>query len=340
MTRRLLIVLLCILAVLGGGSFAAWRWAAGRMEQGFADWRQNMAAQGWTVRAGAMARGGWPLAAQLTVDDVAIAGGTDSIPGGVAYGAGRVTIRFDPLQPDVVTVLGSGPQSLRVGPGPALAFTAARLIVTVPVAQPTSAALDAGDLRFAAPVEGLSIGLLQGQTDWHDPKKLALRLSAEAIALPPLPAPQAPLGPHIASATIEGDVSGTFPTNAPSPAAGAAAWRDSGGAVLLRRIALGWGPLGAAGSATLKLDPALQPDIAAKLRLVGVNETLDALAAAQAITPRAAQAAKAVAGLIAQAPEGSGVPGVEVPLTLHDGRVSMGMIPLATVGKLNWPEAP
>ncbi len=65
MPRRLLIGLACLLAVLLGGSFVAWRWAEGRVEQGFAAWTQAMAADGWTVHAGAASRGGWPLARRL-----------------------------------------------------------------------------------------------------------------------------------------------------------------------------------------------------------------------------------------------------------------------------------
>jgi hypothetical protein len=340
MTRRLLFVAAAVVAILAAGSFALWRWAEGRMEQGFAEWRSGMAARGWTVHAGATGRGGWPLAAELDVDDLAISGGLGALPGGAAYTARRVAVRFDLLDPAVVTVRGEGNQSLRLDTGPVLPFTADRLVVTVPVAQPTSAALDAGAVRFGPPADGLTVGLLQGQADWHAPKAIALRLSAEAITLPPPPASQAPLGAHIASATVEGEVSGTFPANPPGPAAAAAAWRDSGGAITLQRIALGWGPLGVAGNAVLKLDEALQPDIAATLRLVGLDETLTALANAHAITGRAAQTAKAVVGLMAHAPEGGGTPGVEVPLTVHDGSVAIGMIPLATLGKLNWPAAP
>jgi hypothetical protein len=29
-----------------------------------------------------------------------------------------------------------------------------------------------------------------------------------------------------------------------------------------------------------------------------------------------------------------------VPLTLHDGTLSLGMIPLATIAKLDWPGGP
>ena len=348
MIRRVLIGFACLAALLLLASFFAWRWVEGRMAQGFAAWTRAMAADGWTVQAGATSRGGWPLAVEFSVGDFSLAGGANDLPGGAAYTAEQVTLRLDPWHPTVVTVLSGGRQSLRVGPMPALPFTAERLALSIPLVQgtpPESAALDAGGLRFSAPAEGLTIGLLEGQADWHRadasaPHATNLRLSAEAITLPPPPAPQAPLGPHIASASIDGTLAGVLPPDAQSPAAAAAGWRDSGGALALRRIAVGWGPLGVSGSASLTLDAALQPEATATLRLIGMQETLTALAAAHVITPRAAQAAKAVAGLLARAPDEGGTPGVEVPLTLHDRTIALGMIPLATVGKLIWPDAP
>lgn len=343
MTRRIaaiVLILVVLPALVGGVSFALWRWAEHRMARGFSDWETQMVAAGWTVRRGRSSSGGWPFAAEFSVEGLIILGGEDIFPGGVEYHGTRATIRWDPLKPDVLTARAEGQQSLRVGFNAALPFTADRLEVTVSLLNPTSAGLDAAKLAFSDPVAGLTIGLLQSQADWHDPKKLALRVSAEAIALPPQPASQFPLGPYIASATVEGDFAGVFPTNPDSPAAGAAAWRDSGGAVALRRIAVGWGPLGLSGSANLKLDKSLQPDVAADLRLVGLDETLSALAAVHTITPRAAQTAKAVVGLMAQAPQGGAAVGVTVPLTLHDGSVAVGAIPLASVGKLDWPDPP
>lgn len=326
-TRRLLIGLLALLAVLGVASFVLWRWAEAGLDQGFADWRARATAQGYAVTAGAVSRGGWPLAAEMVVDDFAIAGRA-------GYTAQRIVLRLDPRTPTLLQVRGEGTQSLRLD-GEAVPFTAADLVLSVPLVQPTSAALAGKNLAFA---EGLTVGLLEGQADWSAPKTIDARVSAEAITLPD--SMHAALGPHIASATVEGVFAGTIPADAATPEGAAKAWRASGGAVDVRRIALGWGPLGVSGSASVKLDAALQPDATATLRLVGMEETLSALAAAHVIAPRAAQTAKAVAALMAHAPDGGGAPGVEVPLTLHEGTLSLGMIPLAVLPKLDWSPAP
>lgn len=340
--RRLLIVLASVVAVLAIGSFGLWRWGVARMDAGFAAWRQEMAAQGWQVRVAETTHAGWPLAVSMTLHDVAVQGGETQLPGGGAYTARRLTIRYDLTDPGVATVSADGDQSFRIGPNPPQPFTAERFLVTLPLppsGPPTSAVLDAKTLCFAAPAAGLSIGLLQGNADWSRTDaahSIGLRLSAEAIALPPPPAPQTPLGPHIASATFEGRLSGTLPPDPPNPAAAARAWRESGGALKLTRVAIGWGPLGVSGTASFALDAGLQPDASATLRLVGIDATLRALADARLITPRAAEAVRAVAGLLAHTAQGGGAPGVELPVTLHDGTVTLGMIPLATIGKLVW----
>ncbi len=334
MTRlapRLSIGLLALLALLGGASFMLWRWAEGELERGFANWRAQATTQGLAVAAGDISRGGWPFFAELSVADF-------SISGAAGYTAQRIVLRLDPRTPALLHVLGEGTQLLRLGTAPPLPFAAERLALTIPLVQPTSAALEGKNLTFAAPYEGLTVGLLEGEADWSAAKGTDLRLSTEAITLPD--SMHAALGPHIASATAEGIFAGRVPADATTAVAAAKAWRDSGGAVDLSRIAMGWGPLGVSGSARLTLDAALQPEATANLRLIGMEETLAALAAGHAIARRAAQAAKAVVGLMAHAPDGGGVPGVEVPLTLHDGTLSLGMIPLATLPKLDWSAAP
>jgi hypothetical protein len=209
-----------------------------------------------------------------------------------------------------------------------VAFEADRFDILAPWSG--GATLSARRLRFAGGLAGMTVALLEGEYAAAAP---SLRLSAEAIALPPPPARQAAMGGHIASATAELAWSGTW---APSPdlAAAAAAWRDGGGRLSVRRVAVGWGPLGVTGMGDLALDAALQPTGSAQLRLVGVDATLAALVSAHAVAPSAAKAAGAVLGLMKQ-DEG----GMEVPLTLRDRTLSVGPFPLAKLPSLVWPGA-
>ncbi len=337
--RRLLIAAAIILAVLAGGSFAAWRWAVGQMQTQFAAWSTAQQAQGWTITHGEPRGGGWPLAAALIVPNLSLSGLGNAVPGGMAWTGETVTAQVSLLQPRLLTVRASGVQSLRFGGGPVLDYTAARFVLSAPLqANPSALALDAAGLHAA---NGGSVGLLQGQIERQPAPALALfRLTAEAISFPPPPAPQPPLGSHIASASLEAVFSGTLPDHPSSPADTAATWQESGGKLEVHRLAIGWGPLGVSGTAVAGLDPARQPSLSANLHLVGFNEALQALTAAHVISPNAGRATAAVLSLMAAEPQGGGTAAVEVPLTLKDRTLSMGRIPLAKLPELVWPTAP
>ena len=336
--RRLLISLAMVLAMAAGSSFLAWRWVVGQMQTQFAAWVAAQQAQGWTVAHGEPGAGGWPFAAELILPDLSLTGLAADIPGGIAWSGERTTLRVDVLSPRLLTVLVGGGQRLRIGANAPVSYAADRFTLSVPLppdGPPLAMALDAGGLQATG---GLTIGLLEGQFEQQPAARAtSIRLSAEAIAFPPPPAPQPPLGPHIASATVEGTLTGTISPTATDPAAAAIAWQAAGGKLEVRRIALGWGPLGVSGTAAVELDPALQPVGTAALHIVGYADALQALAAGHVLSPHAAQAAAAVLGLLAVSPSGGGVPAVDVPLALHDRTLSMGHIPLARLPELVWP---
>jgi hypothetical protein len=341
MKHRWPIALLGLLVVLAVGSFAAWRWVEGRMQQALGTFQTRMAAEGWTVTVGATARAGWPLAAELVLDDVSFAANGTALPLAAGYAATRVRLRLSLRDPGAAQILLEGPQTVQFGTASPRTFTAETLTLTVPLTPgrpPERFGLQGSSLRFGAPLDGLMVGLLEGQVEWPGGRLSDLRVSAEAITLPP--AMHSPLGPHIASATAEAEFAGMVPQGATSPAAAAAGWRDSGGAITLRRIAVGWGSLGVSGEATVRLDAALQPEATARLRLVGLAETLSALADAHLIAPRAAQTARIVLALMTHPAKDGEAPGVELPLTLQDRRLSLGAIPLGSIAELVWPDTP
>jgi hypothetical protein len=188
----------------------------------------------------------------------------------------------------------------------------------------------------------MGVGLVQfdASLDPRAPKDAArtYRLATEAIDLPP--ARSWALGNRISSASIEGTLAG--PVDDPVPpsrdlAARAAAWRDGGGELTIRDMAMGWGPLGLSGAGTLGLDERLQPTWNGQVRAIGYAAALDALVSAHALTPGAATAAKAVLSLLAHVPQDGSPPDVEVPLTLHDRVLSMSQFPLLRVPELIWP---
>jgi hypothetical protein len=336
-----------LVLVLLAGHALYWRWATQRLDQGFLTWAADRRAHGWVVRAGEPGRGGWPLAASLTVPGLHVEGGQSDIPDGFAWDAERVRLSVQLLQPRSLAIAAEGAQRLRLSNLPEIPYTADRLHADIPLEPGVPAHVAdivARDLRAGMPAgkeatSGLTIGLLQvhGEVRPAAPQgepALAFTTSAEAIGLPP--DFRWALGSRISSLSINGALNGPLP-RVPGLARRATAWRDGGGSLEIQRLALGWGPLGLTGSATLALDMRLQPMGTGTARIVGYAETLDALAASGAITRQAAMAAKALAGLIARTPEDGGKPQIEVPLTLQDRTLSIRQIPLARIPELLWP---
>ena len=329
-----------VLAVLAALALSWW-WAEQRLEGGLEDWAAARRADGWTVRSSPPIRAGWPLAARLVLKDVDIEGGQADLPGGFAWRADQVTLSVSPRHPRLLVVTAEGPQRLRVGALPEIPYTAGESYAETPLGPDLPA--DATDItarEVRADVGGsLTIGLLRAHADLRPAARpgepaLALSASSEAIGLPP--GVRWALGGRISSVIADAVLSGPLP-----PVAGlarrAAAWRDGGGTASITRLALGWGPLGLTGGATLRLDARLQPTGTGSARIVGYAATLDALSTAGAIGANAALAMKALAGLIAVTPEGGGPAEIEVPLSLQDRVVSVRQIPLARIPEVSWP---
>jgi Uncharacterized protein conserved in bacteria (DUF2125) len=333
MRRKLTILLPClVLVMLVAGHTVAWFAASRYLESGFNDWAAHRRAAGWQVEAGTPMRGGWPLAATLTVPDLALSAGAPNALGRVSLHAERVVLSLAATSPDRLGIDLNGAQSVQVAPGPDVPFTADRLHVEVPLGRSTAApaaGLEVRTLRAA----GLTIGLLTGQV--ATPASPTLSLSAEAIDLPP-DIPWA-FGPHISSFAVDAAVRGGLPPPGALPAM-AEAWRDAGGALDITHLALGWGPLGVAATAHLGFDAALQPVGTTDLRVIGYDKALTALAKQRMITKDAATAATAVLTLLSRPPTNGGAPEVDVPLTLHDRTLSMGQTPLLRVPELVWPK--
>jgi hypothetical protein len=353
--RRRLFAASVILA-LAAGHTALWLTASAQLESGFADWVALRRQQGWSVGFAPPARGGWPFAATLSVPDMVLS--TPSIassrPGWnmLVWHAEHVVLHVELVRPRSLLITPEGQQSLRLGDRPDIPFTADRVQADVPLEPgiPTRAAeLRIDHLRAGLPTGALTVTRLQAQGQFHPaaPQGEAVatfNVSAGDIGLPPpngLSGGEGawPLGARVASLVLDGALDGPLPRSR-SLYARASGWRDGGGTLELRRVSLGWGPLGLSGSATMALDDQMQPMGTATARIVGHDAVLDALAAGHVLPPRTATAAKAVLGLLARTPQGGGTPEVEVPLTLQGSGLSLGRIPLARIPELVWPDAP
>lgn len=327
-----------------------WRELERRVEQGLAQWVADERAAGWQVRIGATARRGYPLAARLLATDVSLEGGTDALPGGLAWHADQVALSIRLFDPRRLAIEPAGTGTLRLSLLPPIAYTAERIQAEIPFepgAKAHQLSVRADNLRAGLAPGGaggqseprFTIGLLQAAADRAPAPApgapaLGLALSAEAIGLPA--GAGRLLGGHISSLSLDATLIGAPPAMA-GLARRASAWRDGGGSLAVRHLALGWGPLGLTGQGTAGLDAHLQPIVTGSARAVGYAETLDKLAAGGLITAGAATTVKALASLMARVPQGGGPAEIEVPLSVKDGMLSIRQIPLTRIPALIWP---
>ena len=340
---RLALGALLALAVLGVGHTLLWRAMAAELESGFATWVQIRRAQGWRVDHAAPTRGGWPLAATLTLPNLRLEGGDATLPGGMALQSEAVMLRVALPRLDRLRVDMLGAQRLRLA-GAEWSFAADTLVALLPLERdtpPRGGDMLAERLRLSSPAGPMEIGqarltLATSSTATEAEPALSLTIEATDIDLPAAPAGRAAaFGRRIATLAAEMALSGPVPPGR-FPVVRAESWRDGGGTLELQSLALVWGPVGATAAATIALDEALQPMGAGTLRLTGAVEALDALAEAGLVGRRAAGTARMLLPMMSR-PNAEGVPEVELPVTVEDRTLAIARIPVMRFLPLAWP---
>jgi len=342
--RRLLIFGAAGLVLLGAAHTLLWRAMAQELDQGWRTWVQLRRAHGWRVEHAEPVRGGWPLAATLTLPRLRVQGGAQTVPGGVVLTAESVALRIGLPRLDRLRVELPGQQRLRIGEIE-YPFVADRLVGTVPLepgTPPSEGEVVAERLRIGTPAGGVEIRrarlTVRGSASATEAESaLAIELTAQALDLPV--APPGGFGRQIEALSSEVSMSGPLPPGR-EPARRAEAWRDGGGTLELRSLALHWGPVRAAAAATLAFDEQLQPMGAGTLRLAGAEQALEALAAAGLVGRRAAATARTVLPLLSRRSAETGQPEIEVPLTLEDRTLAFARIPVLRFMALEWPARP
>lgn len=346
MRRRLWMFLIALLSAVVIGDTLVWYFAVRQMRTDLAGWIGARRAAGWSVGVATPEAGGWPLAATLTLRAVALQGGASNIPDGLAWRAEQVVLRVTLRRPRVMQIDAEGAQHLRLSDAPDIPYTAGRLRLLVPLRADPSAqtvTLHGETLRASVPVAGgddtltldrLDADVVLNPAAPQGQAAVSLSAAADGIGLPSRL--KWPLGPRIASAALDAALNGPLPT-ASGLTARAAEWRDDGGSLEVQRIETHWGLLGLTATATLALDPELQPMGTGTAQLTGYAETLDALARNGLMSRSAATTAKAVLSLLANAPDDGSPSEVEVPLSLQYRTLSMRQVPLVRLPELDWP---
>jgi hypothetical protein len=340
--RRWLWILMLVVVVLVAGDVALWRYATRQLQAGLEQWVAAQRAAGWTVKMAEQHTGGWPLAATLTVPDVAIDGAPRLVPHGVSWSAGGVVLRLSLLHPTILQIEAPGTGRLRVGNGAEVPYAAQRLAVAVPLQSdgpPPVLELRAERLAIDLPdrpvtVERLTAHIQVSPAAKQAQSAVAVTLRAAGVGLPP--AMHWALGPRIASLVLDAALDGPLPADG-GPTERATTWRNDGGVLELGRLDTAWGPLRLRANARLGLDAELQPTGSGDACIAGYDATADALAAHGIMAPSAAIAAKAVLSLLAHVPDDGGPSEVDVPLSLRRHTLSMQRIPLLRFPELDWP---
>ena len=294
--------LVVVALLLGVVHTAAWFWAERRLEQGLAERLDSLRAEGWVIEAGLPVRSGWPVAAAL--DLAAVSASHPALAGGMAWRAGQVRLEVTFLHPGTVLILPSGVQSVRLGGLPPVEYSATGVRAAVQLDTPDRLRFQATTVHVAAPFD-VSLQHLAGVLAPD-----SVSLSVGGLVLPDS-VPWA-LGRQVADVSIDAGL--------PNPAL-----PDSRGKLLLRHLALQWGPLSVQGSGIASLDAARHPVLGGTMRVHGAAETLATLRTAGILNPNQAVAAGAMLGLLLRGAGPDGV--IELPVSVQDGLLNLGKVP-------------
>lgn len=137
------------------------------------------------------------------------------------------------------------------------------------------------------------------------------------------------LGHEIGEISFDGSARGRLPVRL-DPAS-LAAWRDRGGVIDTRRLVLDWGPVRVETDGTLTLDDALRPQGAFTARIVGHEVLIDLLRTENTISKDVAKVLRFTFALLSVRPDDGGPAVLTVPITIQDGWLSAGPVPVLQV---------
>ena len=307
-----------------------------------ANWRDQQRALGYTVTiAEQPAIDGFPfsLRAHLGPPDIAA-------PGGLWHWQGPDTeLRLAPWAPLDLVFIAPGHHHLSLaGLAPRdIAIDAGKLAFELDLDQRGQASdfnLSLTAATLADSIAGtttIASAAMGGHLPWPaspGPEVSSLDLTTDATGLDLPAGVRAALGRRIDKVHLVTQLMGAVPVAPPLEAL--AGWRDGGGVIQLRQGEIDWGPISAAGDGTIALDEKLQPLAAGTMRVAGLPETLDMLAAAGTVPQGQATLAKLMFGAVAATPAGGGRPQVALPLTIQNGYVYIGPIKLAPLQPIDW----
>jgi hypothetical protein len=326
---RLVVRTLAVALVVAAAAYAGyWFLTANRLRTGLEQWAVARRAQGYSISWRQDTIDGFPWSFRIRLTDAAIARGNDyrvTVPAVTG-----IASPLDLRRWHIAAPLGGSGTAQGID-----ATIAARSLtgdvtlgetvssVAVSILQLTGAGASAGEVTA-------QITLPRRPPRSH--REVGLDASLGIFHLT-LPRPVTALGDTIEHCGFDLSVLGALPTGDWRQAL--AAWRDDGGTVELERSDLEWGALRLEANGTFALDRAMQPIASLSASIVNHAALVNAAVAAGMLPKRNATVVKLVLDLLAhRGPDGQSR--LTAPVTLQDGKVSIGRAEIARVPPIQW----
>jgi len=331
--------------VLAAGYTGYWFWLAHTFERNLALWIDQQRAMGYRLSFTASEPDGFPLAAKIRLADVMVEPASHTAPW--RFGVPSMQLSLSPWQPLLLRIRGNdGTTDYRLqwrasGRDFELSGRGIETIIGLSSqATPPTIVFSAEymewreDRRPIANTHQLAGELVVHDADTVASPSIEFSIDASQLDLLVGTAPQQTTK-EIYGPGLKGKFIGAIPAGPLRPAL--AAWTQQGGYLDLINISAhpadGFPPR-FEGSASIALDPQLQPLIAGTVTVHDYGPAIDRAVANGHMTPAQGTAAKL--WLSAKAEKDNGNLKVTLPLTVQDGFVSLGPIKLARMPRIEW----
>ena len=327
--RRIAIAAAAAAAVFMLALSAAWFLSAHRVKTTIAEWTERQRAAGLVFTHGEIEISGFPFRVDLVIPEPALA----SPDGQRRWEAATVHAAASIWRPNLLDFEAAGRHRYRFTGSDGLQY---EITFDMPAAGGTAelagdrireGSLNATSVRITGTAPGeIDLGSLEAllhvapeQAGDLKSQSGTLSVSARSIALVG-EANITALAEPIQSFDMSLALTGPLPWG-DSPDA-LVRWRDAGGTLELRRVALAWSSLTLEGEGTLALDNQMRPEGAVTLRLDGLQPTLQKLTAEGGLPPEDAELIRQMVDDLAS-PDAA-VPGrLLIAIAAQDGRLSI-----------------
>lgn len=336
MRRSFLFPLLAVVAA--ALVYSAWWFYAGRAAiRAFDDWVAVQRSEGYAITYGTLSFGGFPAQVDLTIPEIAV-----SLPGRLweANGDG-LTVSFHPWNLSEYDLNSIGPLRLRSA---VLPETRDMPIVVTSLA---------GQYR-RHPEDGyhaadLILRDLSGPLDFRA-QEVALRgirpfqhalgvedlVATMDLELVDMALPKGVLPPGLPDTVDAGvlkiDVFGPEPPGPASFAKRLTDWREAGGLIEIRDIALVWQDLNLQGKGTATIDRFTRPELSLSVQVSGVTKTAARFEAAGLINRSVREAVEIGVNILSLGAGDSSR--IRMPISIQQGQVYLGPAAVGEVGPL------